>query len=284
MAKKEVTYLQERNGIKYEVNSEVGFTGKFDQGNEKITFKNGKKEGLHTKYMGGNYEYKKSEVNWKDGNKVGLETHWEWWGSGYRWIRSVRNYKDGKKVGLWTERYENRKRKSEGNWKDGKKHGLWTKWYRNGDMWVFNFGLHTGCEEDGYGVEVDGEYKTYKSSIDKHYIKERNLYNIISHNNPDDYKKSEVNWKDGKKHGLWTIWFENGQKAREGNWTDDKRDGRWTNWDKEGNVTKTEAYIGGIKVTEEELAEREKDEALWTGLKILFYCVILISVYFFFFF
>jgi len=30
-------------------------------------------------------------------------------------------------------------------------------------------------------------------------------------------KKSETNYKDGKKHGLMTEWHENGQKKAEGN-------------------------------------------------------------------
>jgi len=64
---KEVTYLVDRNGIKYEVNSEVGFTGKyvqyFDNGQKfsETNFKNGKENGLGT----GWYEngQKKSETN-----------------------------------------------------------------------------------------------------------------------------------------------------------------------------------------------------------------------------
>ena len=35
-------------------------------------------------------------------------------------------------------------------------------------------------------------------------------------------KKSEGNFKDGKRHGLSTWWYENGQKREESNWRDDK--------------------------------------------------------------
>ena len=35
-------------------------------------------------------------------------------------------------------------------------------------------------------------------------------------------KEAEVNFKDGKEDGLALMWHENGQKKAEGNWKDDK--------------------------------------------------------------
>ena len=52
----------------------------------------------------------------------------------------------------------------------------------------------------------------------------------------------EGDYKDGKKDGLWTYWYENGQKKREENYKGDKRNGLWTWWyengqkELEGNV------------------------------------------------
>ena len=71
---REVTSLQDRNGIKYEVNSEVGFTGKYvekyENGQKKveINYKNGKKEGAWT-YWHENGQ-KKSEENYKNGEII----------------------------------------------------------------------------------------------------------------------------------------------------------------------------------------------------------------------
>ncbi|MEO1879936.1 MAG: hypothetical protein ABGX40_08180, partial [Methylococcales bacterium] len=68
-----VPYLQDRNGIKYEVNSEVGYTGKY------------------VKYFIGQ---KTGEGNYKDGKQEGLRTFWD--ENGQKWRET--NYKDGKVV------------------------------------------------------------------------------------------------------------------------------------------------------------------------------------------
>ena len=36
-------------------------------------------------------------------------------------------------------------------------------------------------------------------------------------------KQLEENYKDGKRHGKWTEWYENGQKQFEENYKDGKR-------------------------------------------------------------
>ena len=50
-------------------------------------------------------------------------------------------------------------------------------------------------------------------------------------------KTLEVNFKEGKEDGLWTLWNEKGQKEVEGNWRDGKRSGTWAWWDWNGNIT-----------------------------------------------
>ena len=68
---KEVSYLQDRNGIKYEINSEIGFTGKY------VTYyENGQKE---------------REINYKDGKREGLWTFWDTEGN----VTKTETYKDG---------------------------------------------------------------------------------------------------------------------------------------------------------------------------------------------
>ena len=96
MEEKEVSYLQDRNGIKYEINSEVGFTGKYVK-----------------KYENGQ---KLVERHYKDGKLEGLYT--EWYDNGQKWSES--NYKGGKREGLETWWYGNGQKKSEVNYKNGK--------------------------------------------------------------------------------------------------------------------------------------------------------------------
>ena len=96
---KEVTFLQDRDGIRYEVNSEVGFTGKyveyFENGQKHIEehLKLGKRNGLMTKW----YEngQKESEINSKNGEVVdGVVTIWNKEGD----VTETETYKDGKLV------------------------------------------------------------------------------------------------------------------------------------------------------------------------------------------
>ncbi len=77
---KEVSYLQDRGGVRYEINSETPFTGKLvekywsGQKWHEGSYIDGKKDGLHTSwYWNGQ---KKVEGNWKDGKADGVATHW----------------------------------------------------------------------------------------------------------------------------------------------------------------------------------------------------------------
>ena len=107
---KEVTSLQDRNGIKYEVNSEVGFTGKYVE-----YYENGQKS---------------YETNYKNGKQDGLWTGWHENGQ----KESELNFRNGKKDGLWTEWYKNGQKKSEINFKNEMKNGLSTGWDKEGSV------------------------------------------------------------------------------------------------------------------------------------------------------
>ena len=39
---------------------------------------------------------------------------------------------------------------------------------------------------------------------------------------PNGQKRWEFNYQDGKKHGPWTVWYENGQKESECNYVRDQ--------------------------------------------------------------
>jgi antitoxin component YwqK of YwqJK toxin-antitoxin module len=58
----------------------------------------------------------------------------------------------------------------------------------------------------------------------------------------------EGNYKDGKRDGKWTHWYEDGLKLQEGNYKDGKRDGMWTTW-----------YENGLKWTVENYKDAMKD-------------------------
>ena len=47
-------------------------------------------------------------------------------------------------------------------------------------------------------------------------------------------KKEEGNYKNGKRDGEWTYWYENEQKQWEGTFKDGELDGLWTVWYENG--------------------------------------------------
>ena len=94
----------ERNGIKYEINSQIPCSGVsadyYENGQlkSKVTYKDGEEQGLFESYReNGQLEYKN-------------------------------NYKDGETHGLFEWYYENGQLKEKITYKDGEKHGL-TEWY-----------------------------------------------------------------------------------------------------------------------------------------------------------
>ncbi len=57
-------------------------------------------------------------------------------------------------------------------------------------------------------------------------------------------KKSEGNFKDGKKDGKYTYWWLNGQ-ITVSNMKDNKRDGKSTKWDENGQIITDRNYKDG---------------------------------------
>ena len=63
-------------------------------------------------------------------------------------------------------------------------------------------------------------------------------------------KKEEGTYKNGKEDGLSTLWYENGQKKSEVTYKDGKRDGLWTEWfengQKSGEITLKDGKADGL--------------------------------------
>jgi antitoxin component YwqK of YwqJK toxin-antitoxin module len=61
-----------------------------------------------------------------------------------------------------------------------------------------------------------------------------------------------IQWsfKNGKKHGPWIIYHDNGQLQTKGTWKDGKEDGPWVGFLKDGTVNDeyTGTYKNGVKV------------------------------------
>ena len=123
--------LVERDGIYYENNSEVGFTGwavtTYENGQKKYegAFKDGKRNGEDT----GWYEngQKKYEGTCKNGEWVGKRT--AWYENGQKKYEGTS--KNGEMEGKHSQWYENGQKQVESTWKDGKMIES-TTWDENG--------------------------------------------------------------------------------------------------------------------------------------------------------
>ena len=112
--------LVEKNGVYYQVNAEIPYNGEFltfhNNGQKKWdrTYKDGKKDGLHTLWNeNGQITCKET---YKDGKRDGL--HIKWYYNGQKAMEC--DYKDGKPDGVWTFwDYNSQSKKSEAIWKDG---------------------------------------------------------------------------------------------------------------------------------------------------------------------
>ena len=112
--------LIDRNGVKYQQDSQKPYSGKvfrlYDTGENKNEgiYKDGKLEGLWIEW----YEngQKKLEVTFKDGKEDGIDTRW--YENGQK--KAEGTYKDGKPDGKLTWWYENGQKEEEGTFKDGR--------------------------------------------------------------------------------------------------------------------------------------------------------------------
>ena len=104
--------LVERNGIKYEINSQIPFTGVSTEYHEngqldlKITYKDGVKDGLTENYHGNGQLYYKTI--YKDGVKDGLSEGYHENGQ----LMKTFTHKDGRLHGLWESYDENGQEKN----------------------------------------------------------------------------------------------------------------------------------------------------------------------------
>ena len=55
----------------------------------------------------------------------------------------------------------------------------------------------------------------------------------------------KFSFKDGKKEGLGTEWYENGKKRIEKHYKNGLKEGPWTEWSKEGKKTFEENFKNG---------------------------------------
>ncbi|MDC0157065.1 GYF domain-containing protein [Verrucomicrobia bacterium] len=185
-------------------------------------------------------------TQYKDGKQDGLTFLWSEKGQ----MLEKSTWEDGKTEGHFTAWHENGKKAAEGNFKDDKEHGLWVYYNEDGtekERKTFNDGERfLKKEQDLARIRAEEELrrdeefgKKYGKIIAEainlkklerklnggeslfYELNEQTLYSGWTKSIYDNGQiDSLLQLKDGKKDGVMTSWYENGQKAAEGNFKD----------------------------------------------------------------
>ncbi len=104
--------------------------------------------------------------------------------------------------------------------------------------------LELSCSESGREINSD---QLQKRGDDLYYaVNEEKPYSgKVVELYESGQKRMELTLKNGKLHGLSTIWYDNGQKQKEGAYKDGKEDGQWIFWYDNGQKQKEGAYKDG---------------------------------------
>ena len=233
---KKIPELQNIDGITYQLNSDIPYTGSFamifDNGDKSEgSYVNGKEHGLWS------YLYddcKLYESNVKNGMYHGLET---WWHN--KDLISIEGrYYNNQKTGVWRSWHANGHISSEGMYKNGERHGLWTYWHSQKTFpFVFTSQVEEQIQKTIHFVDgvKNGAYVEWYSSGNK---------------------MLETNFKSGFKDGLYTEWNEAGQKRLEGKYIANleknrqHKTGVWSTWSQYRGLIAKEAWREGILIGE----------------------------------
>ena len=89
-------------------------------------------------------------------------------------------------------------------------------------------------------------------------------------------KSIEVTYKNGKENGLWIGWYKNGQKNNEGNFKDGKRDSLWTYWNesgqKEWELTYKDGKEDGLIILYSKNGQKSSEWIYKDGERVSFKC------------
>ena len=109
---------------------------------------------------------------------------------------------------------------------------------------------------NGYAKRKSFYERTVYQFVDGYAVREKSWYE-------NGQKKWEINYKDGKQHGVDTAWDENGQKKWEKYYKDGKNDGLSTSWYENGQMKEEgnykDGYFDGLYTTWYENGQKKEE-------------------------
>ena len=162
------------------------------------------------------------------------------------------NYENGKKEGLYRRWYLSGQIREEINYSDGKKHGRCIKWNQSSDT------FENRIYKNGFPIEVTNWSRELENRYSILYHKKSKsqftgIYLVLKEATlnlewvPNTNKKKEINYKNGKKDGLYKSWYSNGDIQEEINYSDGKKEGLYRSWYSNGDIQKEINYSDGKK-------------------------------------
>lgn len=216
-------------GKKYFYNGKVQldgiFHGGFKRGRKYFSTGNGYEDGVYD--LGERNGYCKiyyddklwDKGNWKRGYREGLHSIYH--PNGELEFRGY--YERGEKKGKGKEYWDNGKLKYDGMWRTSSYYGNGKKYHETGKLAEKGTFLY-GRLENGSKYNEDGSYDVghydYKGKEGK-----------CTEYWPNNNKKSVGVWKENKKHGIFSLYHENGKIQFRGRFEDDRKNGEGTEFD-----------------------------------------------------
>lgn len=189
----------------------------YDEGQEAVFHKRSGKPftgDCKTCYINDNLEM---FLHFKNGKSDGVDTVYYENGR----INLIRSHFDGKEDGSWMFYTEDGHLKWQKNFNGGQPHGQHIYYYLDGTIQkteTWEYGNLTGVKKEFYPGENGIQGKV----------------------------KKEVHYKDGKFHGMYITYFENGQVESEQNYVMDQKDGLSKYYYDDGKLFYTENYDKGV--------------------------------------
>jgi len=197
----------------------------------------------------------KHRFTWKDGKSIGLYSRW--YLNGQKSMEG--NYKDGKEDGLWTYWSPDGKESTELIWKFGRPlDGVIKKWYYFTEPLdtFFDNGLGTSmwkAERYKNGLRYEFNFDNLFNGKDIVYHLMGDVKRISNYKNGELHGPFERWWpipfkKEGPSLGPTHPGWPYGQKYLIGSYKDGKKDGKWTGWYENGQKEYEEIFRNGRKI------------------------------------
>lgn len=179
-------------------------------------------------------------------------------------------YRDGKRHGEWKQYYQGGQKMAEGTFENDERVGEYVKYYPNGKDWV------RGTYENGfkestwiYGLENGalGQMVVYRKGEEEKQVK---MNGTFTENHPNGQPKLVENYKNGKLHGEYIEYYNDGQWvdrevdnrpkggdieiyrelegqtiAKKANYKDGELHGKLIEHNEKGKIIREEEYVNG---------------------------------------